>query len=73
MSFIASFFSAVTSAANAPIVLRGRFGGEDLIIGYQNAAIDMPLVLFGLLTTLLITGAIFVSLEVRMEARDRKA
>jgi len=72
MSFIAASFSTIASAANTPIVLRGRFGGDDLVIGYQNAAIDTPLVLFGLLTTLLITGAIFVSLEVRMEARDRK-
>ncbi len=73
MSFITSFFCSLSSAANAPIVLRGRFGAEDLILGNQIAVIEMPLVLLGLLTTLLITGAILVSLEVRMEARVRKA
>ncbi|MCF6329097.1 MAG: hypothetical protein L3J02_04790 [Henriciella sp.] len=73
MSFITSFFCSLASAANAPIVLRGRFGAEDLIMDDQIAVIEMPLVLLGLLATLLITGAIFVSLEVRMEARAHKA
>lgn len=66
-----SFLAAISQAT---ITLRGRFGDDVAVLQAEGAYIqpvDMPIFLFGLLSLLLVSGAVCVALEVRSEQQDR--
>ncbi len=70
MNLLASF---VIASANPQIILRGRHGGEDLVIGLSTSVatlITQPLFLLGVLTAFLISGALLIGLEVRTESHN---
>lgn len=70
MSLLASFLIASTSSQ---IVLRGRHGGEDLMIGLSGAVAPVlvqPLFLLGVLSAFLISGALLIGLEARAESHS---
>ncbi len=70
MNLLASF---VIASDSPQIILRGRHGGEDLVIGLSASVaplVAQPLFLLGVLTAFLISGALLIGLEARTKSRN---
>jgi len=79
--------SDIETLITAPVVVAVLVGAETILRGRQDTGNDIilaapiepstlpiePLALLGCLAALMLTGAILVALEMRAEARERKA